>query len=453
MNQDFITKRLEFGVEMSNYKKLLWKKIAFYTRDFSITSTELIDLIQSWGLTAPKNLNIKQLLNVLENASSIELQDLKEIDKFELFTIDKRLLCQSQKGNVGDSDNILRNIIKNNSYKYQSLLINKYNKCLNDIYGELYDEIENNIDIEVINKLSGRLFEFLITHVCQVADYFLHLRQVEDKEMSLNEFLQIKPLRHQFDYRGYSSFINTVLTIKNIVETNIFNNIDVFTIIYPTLIILRGYCAFSVLIALMIDAQASSKFPSGYSKLVSFLLDNFQNSSIFRLERSISPALHSESMSTRGAESYTTQFKIFLFDRHMMPTLLRLDLPHKGQENLHVNVQLFNGKSDLDHHKIEGLFNNVDCFFDSFKEQIDNEANLLFEWKNTNKQDDKLTLQLMNDYLLYNEICLNYIRKIIKNNCLEITDEDQKILDMFSFSIQGCRYLDIIKGIYTNLIG
>ena len=205
-----------------------------------------------------------------------------------------------------------------------------------------------------------------------------------------------------------------------------------------------GYCAFSTLIALFLDAKTLDVFPSGFSKLIDFMLSNFQNSSIYRIERPTSPPANSDSVSTRGAESSTTRLKIY-----MNPVLLRLDLPHKGEEFLHINIHSLTNHSCLDHFELEANLANIDTFFDSIHEQMTLETPDLFIYNNSSKEDDDIILQNMQDLSYYDELCLLYLYKRLKQDNVEVTDEINYVVAKLSFKPNISSYADLLIDAYS----
>lgn len=434
--------KIIFEKPLTDYERLIWKKLAFYVNGFNVTPDSLQKEIANFNLTMPSKLKESDILTIFQKNSKICFKDDIE-DVLELYSIDKGTYERNH--NTHDKEDFVPCI--KNAYKLQSLMINKWNKSLNESYKELSQELSKEDSSDKIATLSKNLFDYLAVHVNQVSQYFLDYRHAENIEMSIDEFCKIKPIRHQFEYRSLPNMINTICSIDKFEKYK--NSIKYFTLLYPTLIFLRGYCAFSTLIALFLDAKTLDIFPSGFSKLIDFMLSNFQNSSIYRIERPTSPPINSDSVSTRGAESFTTRLKIYLYDKDMNPVLLRLDLPHKGEEFLHINIHNLTNHSCLNHFKLEANLANIDAFFDSIHEQIALETPDLFIYKNSSKEDDKIILQNMQDLIYYDELCLLYLYNRLKQDNVEITDEINSVVTKLSFKPDTSSYADLLIDAYS----
>lgn len=434
--------KIVFEKPLTNYERLIWKKLAFYVNDFNVTPDSFQREIANFNLTKPAKLKESDILTIFQKNNTICLKDDKE-EILEIYSMDNDTYKSYH--NTHDEEDFVPCI--KHAYKLQSLMINKLNKSLNESYKELNQELSKEDSSDKIAILSKRLFDDLVVHVNQVSQYFLDYKHAENTEMSIDEFCEIKPIRHQFDYCGFPNMINAICLIDKF--ENHKNSIKYFTLLYPTLIFLRGYCAFSTLITLFLDAKTLDVFPSGFSKLIDFMLSNFQNSSIYRIERPTSPPANSDSVSTRGAESSTTRLKIYLYDKDMNPVLLRLDLPHKGEEFLHINIHSLTNHSCLDHFELEANLANIDTFFDSIHEQMTLETPDLFIYNNSSKEDDDIILQNMQDLSYYDELCLLYLYKRLKQDNVEVTDEINYVVAKLSFKPNISSYADLLIDAYS----
>ena len=437
-----------FDANLTIYELLIWKKLVFYVRDSCMSSADLLKEIKEFNLAMPSNLEATRILPILQKSDAICFKDNIKEEHFEIVSKDidaYNRYCENHKEE--DLEIYLRSF-KINSYKYQDLMINKWNKSLNDIYAKLYSELAKEDTSDNIEKLSNELFQYLATHVNKVSQFFLTYGQANKLEMSIDEFCHIKPIRHQFDFKGFPRMINTICSIDKSEKNK--NSIKYFTLLYPTIILFRGYCAFSTLIALFLDAQNAEIFSSGFSKLISFMLENFQDSSIYKIETPSSPPIHSDSISSRGAESYTTRLKIYLFDKDMKPILLRFDLPHKGKDVLHVNVLNLTNNSSLDHYELEANSPYIDNFFNPIIQQMVIETQNLFIFKNTNKEDDYNVLKNMKDLIYYDELCLLYLFRLSSEEKVEISNEELKLIKNFSFVPNLNSYEELLLDVYTK---
>lgn len=401
MNQTlYMNASLKFTKPLTEYAQLIWIKLAYYTRDFEVNLESLKSEIESFSLEYPKEKSLEDVLKILQESKSITLID-SDKQKHVTLTNDLNIRIQDITRQVDDPNYIIK---WDNSYKYQSLLVNRYNQSINNYFLELYSEISKKKPSQKLRAISNELFQFLSIHVIQVGDFFMQLWQTEgNKDIDLSLFLNHKPIAKQFDYRG----LNELVAVMCVEENS--NDIANFTLLFPMIVLLRGYCAFSVLISFVIDAQTSS-FPDAYLKITHFLLEHFQDSSIYLITRPLSDIKKNVPTNNRGSESNTTRLKIFLFDKNMVPTLLRFDLPHKGEPCLHINVHTQKGKTHLDHFHLEEGSQDVDDFFEFIHDQMLQETQYLFKWNDSYKEDDNYTLDQMQHFVDYHNQCYRYIQ-------------------------------------------
>ena len=400
MNQTlYMNTSLKFAKPLTEYDQLIWVKLAYYTRDFEVNIESLKSEIDSFGLECPEDISLDEVLKILQESSDITFVDS---NKQKRVTLTNGLDTISQDiTRLVDEPNY---IIKwDNSYKYQSLLVNRYNQSINNYFQQLYSEISKEKPSQKLREISNELFQSLLVHVVQVGDFFMQLWQTEgNKDIDLSLFLSHKPIVNQFGYR----YLNKLVSVMCVNANN--NEIVNFTLLFPMIVLLRGYCAFSVLISFVIDAQSSS-FADAYLEITRFLLKYFQDSSIYLITRPSSDIKKNVPINNRGSESHTTRLKIFLFDENMVPTLLRFDLPHKGESYLHINVQTPKGKTHLDHFCLKEISQDVDEFFQFIHDQMLRETQYLFKWNDSYNEEDCKILSQMQNFVDYDKQCYGYI--------------------------------------------
>lgn len=400
MNQTlYMNASLKFANLLTEYDQLIWVKLAYYTRDFEVNIESLKSEIDSFRLECPEDISLDEVLKILQESSDITFVDS---NKQKRVTLTNGLDTISQDiTRLVDEPNY---IIKwDNSYKYQSLLVNRYNQSINNYFQQLYSEISKEKPSQKLREISNELFQSLLVHVVQVGDFFMQLWQTEgNKDIDLSLFLSHKPIVNQFDYR----YLNELVSVMCVNANN--NEIANFTLLFPMIVLLRGYCAFSVLISFVIDAQSSS-FADAYLEITRFLLKHFKDSSIYLITRPLSDIKKNVPINNIGSESHTTRLKIFLFDENMVPTLLRFDLPHKGESYLHINVQTPKGKTHLDHFCLKEISQDVDEFFQFIHDQMLRETQYLFKWNDSYNEEDCKILSQMQSFVDYDKQCYGYI--------------------------------------------
>ncbi len=424
MNQTlYMNASLEFTKPLTEYAQLIWIKLAYYTRDFEVNIESLKSEIDSFCLERPKEKSLEDVLKILQESKSITFID-SDKPKLVTLTNDLNIRIQDITRQVDDPNYIIK---WDNSYKYQSLLVNRYNQSINNYFLELYSEMSKEKPSQKLREISNKLFQSLLVHVVQVADFFMHFWQTEgNKDINLSLFLSHKPIANQFDYR----YLNELVAVMCVKENN--NEIENFTLLFPMMVLLRGYCAFSVLISFVIDAQSSS-FPDAYLKITRFLLEHFQDSSIYLITRPLSDIKKNVPTSNRGSESHTTRLKIFLFDKDMVPTLLRFDLPHKGEPYLHINVQTLKGKTYLDHFPLEEISQDVDEFFQFIHDQMLQETQYLFKWNDSYDEDDCNILNQMQRFVDYDKQCYWYIINKFLLHKMSDSEEEKCISQLIDY--------------------
>ena len=113
----------------------------------------------------------------------------------------------------------------------------------------------------------------------------------------------------------------------------------------------------------------------------------------------------------RGLEDNTTQLKIFLFDRKRVPYLIRVDMPHKGEADLHFNIRTADDKHLAEDHSpiaadSEGIENALQSVRDAMTQLCPN----LIKWVDTDRENDDKVLK---DMLLLNamdDVSLDYLK-------------------------------------------
>ena len=147
----------------------------------------------------------------------------------------------------------------------------------------------------------------------------------------------------------------------------------------------------------------------------------------------------------RCSTDFTTRLKIFLFSNNGSPTLIRIDLPHKGVPYIHYNVETLDSSGEENHRKIDCEIIDDKDIFTSLLEQVVNECPNLIQWKDSFAEDDKKVLKDMHIFLFLNELSLDYYQE----------QEDKKHLQLFS-EFMGKTYTDIVDAItegYFYLVG
>jgi hypothetical protein len=172
---------------------------------------------------------------------------------------------------------------------------------------------------------------------------------------------------------------------------------------------------FSMLCALMMDAFCiSRKFCKAIVNIQQFIQYNFHNYYLYRVELPLTP-LNDKPIAQRGSADHTTLMKIYLFDHNVKPVLLRIDLPHTGSVNLHINLSTTKGeKLQLDHYNVEcdQRPEEITPVFDSLRESMELQTPNLYKMVDTTIKDEQKIFLEMQKFVDYFELCVRSLTKL-----------------------------------------
>lgn len=143
--------------------------------------------------------------------------------------------------------------------------------------------------------------------------------------------------------------------------------------------------------------------------LAYYLIRRFQNSYIYQIELPATNANLKIPVDQRKAEEHTTRMKIYLLDKGSIPTVLRVDFPHAGEECLHLNIRNINGADKDDHLPIKVLNGKYENLLDSVSEGMFRECPQIFNVKDSTSSDDEKVLSDMQMFKLYFCMCIDYL--------------------------------------------
>lgn len=173
--------------------------------------------------------------------------------------------------------------------------------------------------------------------------------------------------------------------------------------------------SFTMLCTLMMDAFcATLKYSRALIEIQRYIQFKYHNYHLYRIEIPKSSVNTQKPVEQRGSNDHTTLMKIYLFDRHKAPVLLRIDLPHSGSEFLHINQSTVKGeKLPDDHYQIEcdQTVEEITPVLESLKESMMLQTPNLFECVDTDIKDEQQVFQDMLKFVDYNELCLKYLEK------------------------------------------
>ena len=78
-------KKINFNKELTNYERLIWKKLAFHVQDFDVNTDAIVEIIEEFNLPYPCNLNREEILTALQ-ADKICFKDPKNEEVLQIYT-------------------------------------------------------------------------------------------------------------------------------------------------------------------------------------------------------------------------------------------------------------------------------------------------------------------------------------------------------------------------------
>ena len=178
--------------------------------------------------------------------------------------------------------------------------------------------------------------------------------------------------------------------------------------------------------------------------LACYIIGRFQNSYIYRIEVPASNANLKIPAEQRKAEEHTTRMKIYLLDKGNIPTVLRVDFPHAGEEILHLNIRNIHGADKDDHLPIKVNDGKYEGLLDSVLEGMYRECPQLFNVKDSTSSDDDKVLSDMQMFKHYFCMCMDYLDGKEDSNHLESFQEwmQKEFADIQDAIFEGRVYFD-----------
>jgi len=412
--------KLKFDGILTRYQKYLVFKIFAYANSFKVTSVDLKSFFLDFSLPVPLNMDFDKIAYEINRHEYVKIQDKtgKEISPTEY-----------------ELEQCLPSFHLNRLY--QSM--DKTFVCF-DTYIK-----EGSLDDEGVELLI-RLQKSLISYNVWIPQYLYNFQCFTGNEVDFSTFCGFRPIPQFF---GESkSIVNSFMTMCHMAklkETRRHDSLELFMSMYTMVEQLKGYCAFCCLVGILFDSIHTSEKYKVLTDMAFFLLYNFRGSFLYKMLVSVAPLNTKVPAVDRGCTDFTTRLKIFLFSSNGTPTLIRIDLPHKGVPYIHYNVETLDSSGEENHRKIDCEIIDDKDIFTSLLEQVVNECPNLIQWKDSFAEDDKKVLKDMHIFLFLNELSLDYYQE----------QEDKKHLQLFS-EFMGKTYTDIVDAInegYFYLVG
>lgn len=173
---------------------------------------------------------------------------------------------------------------------------------------------------------------------------------------------------------------------------------------------LKEMGAFVALCSFFISASFHSEnYRLPLLKLACYIIGRFRNSYVYQIEFPATEAHLDIPAKERKSYDHTTRMKIYLLDKGSVPTVIRLDFPHAGEEYLHLNIRTINGPDKDDHLTIDLKDEKYEKVLGLVQEAMQRECPLLFNVKDTTDDDDDKVLSDMYMFKHFFCLCMDYL--------------------------------------------
>lgn len=391
--------KLKFDGVLSPTNRYLWTSLFKYIHDYSISYEEFQKIVETYYMPLPGNILLEEAFKNLPEHRWIKIQD--------------------------DNGKYLYGPFEELGTQLDFSLI-RYLQIQDDLFEELWQYFnKGNLDRRIAG-LGARLRDNLIFTNCSFSQFMIKLFLQTTGEVPQEVRTYGNPdgvtLYHS---EVFMSFINRAtfygLELEN--ESPV-NNRLLLDGIYSTVKIMQGYCAFvSFCSSLLIATLSDEKYQDSLLDMMCFFLLHFHNAYIFRIEIPDAPLNEKQRVEERGSEAHTTRMKIYLYDTKRVPYVVRVDMPHKGDENekrLHFNVETLDGESELNHKVIECHDANPVDLLDVMIENMRRISPRVLNVKDSYKEDDKRMLEMMKGFNAYDDLSMAYF---LRKNNQEAIDE------------------------------
>lgn len=173
---------------------------------------------------------------------------------------------------------------------------------------------------------------------------------------------------------------------------------------------LKEMGAFVALCSFFISASFHSEnYRIPLLNLACYIIGRFRNSYVYQIEFPASDAHLDIPVNDRKSDDHTTRMKIYLLDKGSIPTVIRIDFPHAGEEFLHLNIKTINGTDKDDHLQIDIQDGKYEGVLGLVQEAMQRECPLLFNVKDSTKEDDDKVLSDMYLFKHFFCLCMDYL--------------------------------------------
>ena len=379
--------KLKFEGLLSPTDRYLWTSLFKFVHDYSISLEDFNSIIKLYYMPIPVNIEIGDAYFKLKEHRWVKLQDDKG-----------KSLYGPYEEMSGELDFSLIRYLQ--------------------LQDSLFQELRRYFDKEPLNtsiaKLGARLRDNLVLTNCSFYQFFIKLFLQETGDIPEEVRVYCNPDGVTFYHCDvFMSFIATAtFYVSQLQEEPPINTQFLQDGLYSTVKIMQGYCAFvSFCSSLLIATLSDTKYRDSLLDMMCFFLRHFHNGYIFRIEIPDSPLNEKKGIEERGSKDHTTRMKIYLYDTKRVPYVVRVDMPHKGDEDenkLHFNVDNLDDASVLDHTVIDCHNSNPTDLLHVLIDNMRRMTPTILETKDSYKEDDKRMLEIMKGFNAYDDLCMAY---------------------------------------------
>ena len=381
--------KLKFEGVLSDYHSMLLIKFHVYVNEFKVSAEQLEEYWKQFALPIPVNKDcFGQILQEMQELEWIKLQD--------------------------DTGKYLYGPKSQGKQFMPSLMVNRFQLSLNETVGRLSDYFKKGELTSEINDIAEALYQELVALNIWVSTPLMNMF-MDKGELTIEQAQACKPYSVFFkDGVAFKDFIRTFQAFGSDKEWELegHDKTTVLEALLTSSLLMRGICGFSSLCGFLLDATYPSRdFAEPLREIATYILVKFHNSFLYRVELAVSPMNTDKAAEERDMDDHTTRLKIYLFDRQMVPHLVRVDMPHKGEEDMHFNIRTADNKHLAeDHSRISANTENIDKALVAVRDAMSQLCPDMIKWVDSTREDDEKVLSDMLLLKAMDDVSLDYLK-------------------------------------------
>ncbi len=403
--------KLKFDGILSDYHFMIIVKLSIYIKEFHTNADNLEKYWKDFNIPLPANkISFPDMYTKMVSCEYLKLQD------------------STGKYLYGPSAELKLYV--------SSLMVNLYQQALSKTLWDLSLYLRRG----ELNEDIRQIAECLYQNVCGLTTWIalpLFNYYADYDNLTIDDAYICRPNSHFYSYgRSFVNLINTYLTMY-VNDYNIEgrDKTCLCEALLTSCVFMRGLCAFTCLCGFLNDATVTNNFHEALNEIALYFMVRYHNSILYRMEIATSPLDVEVPVELRGCKEHTTRIKIYLFDKDMIPNLIRIDMPHKGEPHLHFNVRTATKRECVENHRVIAVdLHGIESALNGIQDAIVNICPNLFKWVDSTKDDDDIILNNMlllkaldvvsHDYLagIWDEDHLTQLSEVADNKFTSQTD-------------------------------